>query len=137
MALAGQLIDAGLGTVSSGAAPAPNSEPLGARTGAPVRTALKSVQVAPAGGPSGSTLVVEPTRESRVITFVAPLVDFSIFIGDAGVQPGGGLSLPPGLPYDIVLPGLQPLYAVTNAPVYLSLRVQIAPILIGDNQRRL
>jgi len=132
---AGQLIDAGLGTVSSGAQPAPNSEPLGARTGAPVRTALKVVQVAPSGSPGGTTLVVEPTRESRVLTFVAPNVDFSIFIGDAGVQPSG-LGLPPGLPYDMVVPGLQPVYATTDAPVFLALRVQIAPILMGDTQRK-
>lgn len=114
--------------------PEPNSQPLGAGTGAPPRVIVRALMISPFGAPGGATLVVEPSRASRIATFTAPLVGFSIFIGDAGVKVGD-FSLPPGLPYDIPLPGFQELYAVTDAPVLLSLKMVISPILVGDLER--
>lgn len=120
----------------------PNAMPLGALTGAPPQTQLRTYQVIPAaavGATNVPTLVAEPDRASRVLIFTAPLIGFSIYIGDSGVtgDPGSsGLALPAGLPYEVIVPGLQAVYAVTDAPVYVPLRVQIAAILIGDRERR-
>jgi hypothetical protein len=113
----------------------PNAQPLGALTGAPPPTVIKVVQILPATALGAPTLIVPPTRDSRVVSLLAPFVGFSIFIGKSGVKVGD-LSLPPGLPWDIVLPGFDEMYAVTDAPVFLPLRVQIASILIGDRERR-
>jgi hypothetical protein len=115
---------------------APGAEVLGSETGAPPRSTFKEYAVKPFGLPPPSR-VVDASRASRVATFTAPAVGFTIFIGDAGVQPGQGTRLPPGLPYDIVIPGFQEIFAVTDAPVFLQLQVQVAPLLIGDRERRL
>lgn len=125
--------------VGVGAQPAsgsqPGSQPIGGNTGAPMRTVTTTVLVAPSGAAGGPTRVVGPDRASRVVTLIAPSVGFSIFVGDAGVKITD-MALPgAGLPYDIVLPGFQELYAVTDSPAFLSLRVQIAPLLIGDRER--
>jgi hypothetical protein len=119
------------------------AEPLGARTGAPPWTRFRSYQIIPSAavgvGGQQPTMVVEPDVASREIVFIAPFVGFSIFIGDAGVStnPGSnGLALPPGLPYSLLIPGFQHIYAVTDAPVYLVLRVQTAALLIGDRERK-
>ena len=128
------LIEAGVG-VQPRMASQPGSQPIGGDTGAPMHTVTTTKLVAPSGAAGGPTQVVGPDRASRVVTLIAPNVAFSIFVGDAGVKitdmalPGGGL------PYDIVLPGLQELYAVTDSPTFLSLRIQIAPLLIGDRER--
>jgi hypothetical protein len=120
--------------------PTPNSEPLGALTGAPVRTILRSYQIIPASavGLKGNeaTLIVPPTAPNRVIILLAPTVNFNIYIGASGVDPKVGFALPQGQPYETILPGLQELYAVTDAPVYLRLQVQIAPILYAEQQRK-
>lgn len=116
-----------------------NSLPLGSLTGAPPRTQLRGYQIVPYGAlGSGqqATRIVEPDLQNRVIILTAPFVAFNIWIGDSGVKPGD-FSLPPGLPYEVILPGRQPLYAVTDAPVYLPLRVQIASILMGERERKL
>ncbi len=105
---------------------------LGAHTGAPPRTVVRAVQILPGGTP---TQIVFQTRENRIITMTAPFVGFSIFIGDSGVQ-AADFSLPPGLPFDLPIPGFQELYAVSNAPVLLSLKLVISPMLIGDRERR-
>lgn len=82
--------------------------------------------------------IVAGTRENRFITLTAPVVNFSIFIaGNEGVSLSNGIPLPPGLPYEVSLPGNQALFAVTDAPVYLRVRVQIAAALVGDLERRL
>ena len=126
--------------------PAPGMEPLGYKTGAPPRIELATYQVIPASAVGAGRRAAEPTRvcirdpQSRVAIFQAPLLGgFVIYIGDAGIasNPGAnGLALPAGLPYEVIIPGGQEIYAVTNAPVYLPLRVQIASILIGDRERR-
>lgn len=112
--------------------PEPNSAPLGALTGAPPRTVVKSIMVLPGTEP---TLIAEETRNSRIVQLTAPLVGFTIFVGDAGVNTMNGLSLPLGLAYDIPLPGFQPLYAVTDSPVLLRMNVVISSILVGDIER--
>ena len=118
-----------------------NSEPLGAETGAPPQTLLRTVQVVPesflaANSRETPTQVVQYTKDSRSLVFLAPLVGFSIFIGDTGVVNGTTrFALPAGQPYEVIVPGNQQIYAVTDAPIYLPLKVQIAPLLIGDRQR--
>lgn len=121
--------------------PAPNSQPLGALSGAPPRTHFYSRPVIPASAVGVNrqeqTRIVLGTPENRVAILTAPLVGWTIYIGDSGVSPQTGLALPPGLAYEVILPGLQDVYAVTDAPVYLSLQVQIAPVLMAERQRRL
>jgi hypothetical protein len=113
-----------------------NSEPLGALTGAPPRSRLFTLQIIPASANRQPTLIAPAFRQNRVIVLTAPLVGFGIYVGDAGVTPNTGLVLTPGLPYDIIIPGLQPLYAVTDAPTYLPLQIQDSPLLVGDKERR-
>jgi hypothetical protein len=121
--------------------PAPNSVPVGALTGVPPRTQFYSRPVIPASMLSTAdqgnspTLIVASLAANRVAILTAPLVGFTIFIGDAGVTPQSGLALPPGLTYETILPGLQDLYAVTNAPVYLQLQIQVAGVLMAERQR--
>lgn len=110
----------------------PGSELLGEETGAPPHTVFRGIQIAPGRNP---TRIAEPARPNRVVIIIAPLIGFRFYVGTVGVKVGD-LEITPGIPYDCVLPGLQELYAVTNAPVPLSLSVQIAPILIGDRERR-
>lgn len=115
--------------------------PLGISTGAPPWVRFRTYLVTPNAAiaqNSGPTLVVPGDRASRLVSFTAPLVGFSIFVGDSGVRadPGGsGLALPPGLTYQIPIPGNQEIYAVTDSPVFLPLRVQIGPLLVGDRER--
>lgn len=126
--------------------PSPGMEPLGYRTGAPPRVELATYQVIPASAVGAGRRAAEPTRicirdpQSRSVVFQAPLLGgFTIYVGDSGIanNPGAnGIALPAGLPYEVILPGGQDLYAVTNAPVYIPVRVQIASILIGDRERR-
>lgn len=120
------------------------SRPLGYRTGAPPRTVLRSFQVIPfvavgkviQGRSQQATRIVEADTASRSVVLTAPFVGFSIYVnGDEDVQPGNALRLPPGLPYEIPLVGHQALFAVTDAPVFLTLNVQVAPYLIGDRER--
>jgi hypothetical protein len=120
----------------------PNTQPLGHYTGAPPATRLTQVPVTPIVNGAGliqqPTLIVAETRENRFITLTAPLVAFSIYINDAAnfsVQ--SSLSLTPGIPYEVSLQGGQKLYAVTDAPVFLPLRVQIAAAIASDTERRL
>lgn len=135
----GPLIAAGV-RATPAFSPTPNSVPLGALTGAPVRTIFRSYQIIPASavgvGGNEATLIVPPTAANRVISLLAPAVNFRIFIGDSGVSPGVGLALPAGQPYETIIPGLQGVYAVTDAPVFLVLQVQIAPILYAEQQRK-
>lgn len=119
--------------------PAPNSEPLGAMTGAPPRTQFYSRPIIPAsqlGAAGGSpTLIVAGTAPNRVAILTAPLIGFTVYIGDAGVTPQNGLALTPGLNYEAVLVGLQELYAVTDAPVFVPLQIQVAPVLMAERER--
>lgn len=129
--------------VSPGARqPQIGSVPLGAKTGAPPWSQFRSYQIVPASavgiGGRQATLVVDAAAASRSITFIAPSVGFSVFVGGAGVSnnPGSnGYALPPGLPHEIIVPGNQSIYAVTDAPVFLTLRIQIAALLVGDRER--
>ena len=135
----GQALAAVSATPGSIAGAQVNSLPLGSLTGAPPQTQLRGYQIVPYGALGNgqqATRIVEPDLQNRVIILTAPFVAFSIWIGDSGVKPGD-FSLPPGLPYEVILPGRQPLYAVTDAPVYLPLRVQIASILMGERERKL
>lgn len=109
---------------------------LGALTGAPPRTKTGKRMVAPFNGNLEPVRIVEGNRQSRVVTLTAPAVGFTIWVGGTDVEPGVGIALPPVIPYDFILPGLQDLYAVTDAPVFLPLQVQVAPLLIGDRERR-
>ncbi len=125
----------GLGTRATPSFPTPNSEPTGYLTGAPVRTRFYSTSVAPVSS-RGQTHIVPGVPNNRVVILTAPLVGFRIYIGESGVTPANGLALPPGLAYEVLLPGLQDLYAVTDAPVYLTVQVQVASVLLAERQRR-
>ena len=120
--------------------PAPNSEPLGAKTGAPPHVRFYSTLVIPfsAIGVRGAepTQIIPPTPPNRVCILTAPLVSFTIYIGDSGVSPATGLALTPGLNYEALLVGLQELYAVTDAPVFLPLQIQISPVLFAERERK-
>lgn len=116
--------------------PAPNAEPVGANTGAPPRTQFYSRLVVPAVGAKEPTLLVAGTPENRVALITAPDVGFTVYIGDAGVSPLNGTPLTPGLNYEAILPGLQPLFAVTDAPVFLRVGVQVAIVLAAERQRK-
>jgi hypothetical protein len=122
-----------------GFVPAPNSEPLGSLTGAPPRTQFYSRPVIPAAsiGVNGAepTLIVAGMAPNRVAILTAPLIGFTVYIGDAGVTPQNGLALTPGLNYEAVLVGLQELYAVTDAPVYVPLQIQVAAVLMAERER--
>jgi len=112
------------------------AEALGSLTGAPPRSTFNTLQVSPRVNGRPPVLVVDAARASRVAVLTAPLVGFVIWVGDSGVQVGQGIPLPPGLPYDIVIPGLQEIFAITDAPTILPLRIQVSPLLIGDRERR-
>jgi hypothetical protein len=115
--------------------PAPNAEPVGANTGAPPRTQFFSRLVTPVST-KNSTQLVGPTPENRVAIITAPVVGFTVYIGESGVTPQTGTPLTPGVPYEAILVGLQPLYAVTDAPVYLRVGVQVAIVLAAERQRK-
>ena len=117
-----------------------NSAPLGSATGAPPWARQQQLQIIPfaaINNRQGATLVGERNRQNRVLTFQAPSVGFTVWIGDSGVKPGVGLALPAGVPYDIIIPGGQEVYAITDAPVYLPVQVFAGPLLIGDKERRM
>jgi hypothetical protein len=120
--------------------PTPNSEPLGAKTGAPPRVRFYSTKIIPftAIGVRGAepTQIIPPTPPNRLITLTAPFVGFTIYIGDSGVSPTTGLALPPGRDYQAQLVGLQELYAVTDAPIYMTLQIQVSPILFAERERK-
>lgn len=118
------------------------ARPLGTLSGAPPRVNFRTYMVIPGSSVGvngvGPTLVVAADAASRLVIFMAPLIGFSVFIGPAGVRtdPGAsGIALLPALPYEVVIPGGQEIYAVTDAPTYIPLRVQEAPLLIGDRER--
>lgn len=120
----------------------PNTQPVGTLTGAPPRTQLFQLRVTPVVNSAGvlqvPTRIVPATRENRFITLVAPLTGFLIYVkSEAAFNLLSDLSLPPGLPYEISLPGNQELFAVTDAPIFLSLRVQVTAAISSDTERRL
>lgn len=143
--VAGPLIDTGVRAQSSGPGPfpfGPNGAPLGSATGGAPATTLRTYQVIPSALVGGSanqqaTRIVMRSRENRVVVFTAPIVGFSIYIGDAGLTTQTGMALTPGIPYDVVLPPDQEIYALTDAPTYLPLRVQVSAILVADRERRM
>ena len=119
-----------------GARVQPFSKALGHYTGAPPQTILKTEIVPPIG--IAASCIVQATRENRFVTLTAPVSNFAIYVaGTSGVSATFGIALPPGLPYEISLPGNQALYAVTDAPVLMRVRIQIAAALSGDLERRL
>jgi hypothetical protein len=129
------------GGVEVAVAPGPGlgqvgADVLGSLTGAPPYTRTTKVMVAPFNGNREAARIVAAHRQSRVVTMSAPAVGFGIFVGGSDVEPGVSVQLPPIIPYDFILPGYQELYAVTDAPVFLPLQLQIAPLLIGDRERR-
>jgi hypothetical protein len=106
---------------------------LGSLTGAPPRVAFKRLIVS--AGPT-PTLIVPGERASRSVVLTAPFVGFAIFVGNSSVRPNANsVALPPALPYEIILPGLEELYAVTDSPVGLPLQIQIGALLLGDRER--
>ncbi len=129
MAAGGPLI-AGV-RATPGLIPTPNSEPTGYLTGAPVLTRFFGATVMTA-----SQQIVEGAANNRVVILLAPIIGFTVFIGAAGVTPGTGLALPPGQPYEALLPGLQELHACTDAPTPLRVQVQVASVLFAERQRR-
>lgn len=138
--VAGALIETARKAQASGGGPfpfGPNDAPLGSATGAPPRTWVRTYQVVPAAAGGEPTLVVPATRENRVAVFIAPIIGFSVFIGEPGINTGTGMALSPGIPYDMVIPPDQAIYAITDAPTYIPLRVQVGPILVADRERKI
>lgn len=120
----------------------PGGRPLGYLTGAPPRTQLVQVNVTPIMNALGvlqvPTLIVPCTPENRFITIMAPLIAFAILVSpSASFNPASSFTLPPGLPYEMSLPGNEELYAVTTSPVFVALQIQLAPAIAADTQRRL
>jgi hypothetical protein len=123
-----------------GVTPVPNSEPVGAMSGAPPHTRFFNVQVIPFSAAQSKNAqpsqVVQSTRENRVALLTAPAVGFLIYVGDTGVSPARGMALIPGTVTEIILVGGQDLYAVTDAPCFLALQVQISIVLMAEQERR-
>lgn len=119
-------------TPNGGYQPTPNSEPMGAETGTPVRTRMYSRPLAP----GDSVQIVSGTRENKAVFITPPDVGFTVFIGEAGVTPDTGQALLPGTANQIFLPGFQEVYAVHNAPVSLRLHIQVTAILAAERERR-
>lgn len=121
--------------------PTPNSEPTGALTGAPPRSRGFQARVIPATAVGVNrqtpTQIAMATRENRIVILLAPAVGFTVYIGESGVTPGIGLPLPAGLPYEYLLVGNQELFAVTDAPVFVQVGVQISSVLLADRERKL
>jgi hypothetical protein len=120
----------------------PGGRPLGFYTGAPPRTQLTQVNVTPNVNALGvvqqPTLIVPGTTQNRFVTLTAPVLAFTILVSsEASFNPFSSHVLPPGLPYEISLPGNEQLYAVTTAPVFVALQIQIAPAIASDTERRL
>ncbi len=121
---------ASAGARSTVVEPAPNSEPIGALAGVPPRTKFYQ-----RGITSQAQQIVEGTPENRIVTLIAPLFGWGIWIGDASISPTTGFQLPGGQPYALQLTGLQDLYAVTDAPITIPLPIQVAMILFAERQR--
>lgn len=120
----------------------PNTQPVGTNTGAPPNTQLLQLPVTPIVNALGvvqvPTLIVPPTRENRFAILTAPFVGFTIYVNTTpNLSTQTNLALPPGLPYEISLQYDQGLWAVTDSPVFLSLRVQIAAALASNTERRI
>lgn len=109
----------------------PNSQPLGSTTGAPPRTKIFQIQVNSTG-----VQIAPPDKFNREVTVIVPDVAFGVFIGIDGNPTTGGSPLTPGIPYEIDIPGFVSVWAATNAPVWIPIHVQIAPLLAGDLERR-
>jgi len=119
-----------------GPRPQPNSGPLGQYTGVPPATRLGTVSVPPAG--QQAACLVPKTRENRFVILTAPRTAFTIFIASTqAVGTSVGMPLPAGLPYEISLPGNQEIFATSDAPVSLTVTVQIAAALAGDLERNM
>ena len=69
------------------------------------------------------------------MTLTAPNVGFVIYVGSADVTPANGLALPRGQPFYVPLVGLQELWAITDAPVYLRLTGLISIVLMAEQGR--
>jgi hypothetical protein len=121
--------DIGKDVVTQQGGAAANQFPLGTQAGAPPWAQLRQYQI----GPTVPTRIVEADKQSRVVVLLAPITRWSIYVGNAGVKITD-LWIPNGLPYEILIPGNQELYAITDAPVYLTLRVQTGPILVGGER---
>lgn len=121
--------------------PTPNSEPTGALTGAPPRSRAFQARVIPATAVGVNsqtpTRIAMATRENRIAILLAPAVGFTVYVGESGVTPQTGLPLPAGLPYEVLLVGNQELFAVTDAPVFIMVGVQISSVLLADRERKL
>lgn len=111
---------------------AANSQPLGARTGAPPQTRVFSLLVR-----DTPILLEGPNKQSRSIKVTAPDLPFGIFVGtESGVR-AVGRALTPGIPYEVIVPGYQALYAITDAPgMWIPVLVQVAALLAGDRERQ-
>lgn len=114
-------------------APVPNNVPAGAQTGAPPRTQLYSRLVIPAGK-GQATLLVPPTPENRVVAVRPPNTAFALYVGDQSVNPASGFAVPT-IGEDIPLPGLQGLWAVTDAPTYVRVNVYVSIVLMAEQAR--
>ena len=112
--------------------PAANSQPLGARTGAPPQTRVFSLLIR-----DTPILLEGPNKQSRSIKVTAPDLPFGIFVGtESGVR-AVGRALTPGIPYEVIVPGYQALYAITDAPgMWIPVLVQVAALLAGDRERQ-
>lgn len=115
----------------------PGSQPVGMNTGAQPPTELRTFVVPPM--PQQAAVVAYASmRANRFITLTAPKLTgpFSVYIGmTEAVNGSNGHALPPGLPYEITLPGDQVLYAITDSPVAVRLAVQVAIAVSGDRER--
>lgn len=115
-------------------APVPNAVPAGVQTGAPPRVLFLSTLIAPAKLRK-PTLLVPGTAENRTVTITAPNVGFTIYVGNADVTPANGMSAPRGQPFYVPLVGLQELWAVTDAPIYLRLTAIVSIVLMAEQGR--
>lgn len=108
-----------------------NSQPLGARTGVPSQTRLFTRQVR-----NQATMLEGPNKQNRVVKVTAPDLPFGVYVStDSGVDTRGA-ALPPGQETEIIIPGFQTVWAITDAPgIWIPVKVQVAPLLAGDRER--
>ena len=109
----------------------PNSQPLGTNTGAPPRTRIFQVQVTP-----GGVRLVGPDKQNRQVVVTPPFNAFGVVLSFTGRPDINGFPIPPALPYEMIIPGFQEVWAATTAPVLIPVLVQVGPLLVGDLERR-
>lgn len=108
-----------------------NSQPLGARTGVPTQTRVFTRQVR-----NQATLLEGPNKQNRVVKVIPPDLPFGVFVStDSGVDARGS-AISPNREFEIIIPGFQSVWAITDAPgIWIPVKVEVAPLLAGDRER--